>query len=270
MLIDIPVVHTPHGINQKIETSFINKCYIKFERFFSFLITAIIYVSKTEFNYGQKLKIWPTIPSHIIYNGTQIISLEEKVEWRNLKREQLNWTNEKVVITASRFDFQKNTIEFCKIAGQLPQFYFAILGDGEEKKECEHFCKTAGINNVLFVGNVPDPLSYFAAADVYLSTARWEGLSMAILESMAVGLPIVATNVIGNTDLVKSQETGFLYTIGDVNEAVKCLLCVFEDLNYLKFSANVKTFHSISFSSESMCQKTIALYKGILNSKSKN
>ncbi|MFV7234928.1 glycosyltransferase [Flavobacterium sp. ZB4R12] len=270
IFIRIPVVHTPHGINQKIEIGLINKIYIQFERLFSFLINAIVYVSKTEFEYAQQLKIWSNIPGHIINNGTKVILADQKSEWRAEKREQMNWTLEKVIITASRFDFQKNTIEFCKIADKLPEFTFVILGEGEEKSHCEFFCKTTGISNVLFVGNVPDPLNYFAAADVYLSTARWEGLSMAILESMAVGLPVVATKVIGNIDLVKSGETGFLYTIGDINEAVKYLLSVFEDVNYLNFSENTKNFHRISFSSESMCRKTESLYIDVLNSKSKN
>ena len=264
IFIRIAVVHTPHGINQKIEIGLTNKIYIQFERLLSFLVDAVIYVSKTEYEYAEQLKIWSKIPAHVINNGTSVILADQKAIWRTEKREEMNWTLEKVIITASRFDFQKNTMEFCKIAGKLSEFTFVILGEGEEKNQCELFCKTAKINNVLFVGNVPDPLVYFAAADVYLSTARWEGLSMAILESMAIGLPVVASNVIGNTDLVKSGETGFLYTIGDIGQAANCLSSIFKDGNYLRFSGNAMYFHRILFSSEAMCKKTGALYVDIL------
>lgn len=270
LFIWIPVVHTPHGINQKIEIGLTNKIYIQFERLLCFLVNAIIYVSKTECEYAEQLKIWSKIPSHVINNGTTVILANQKSIWRTEKRKEMNWTVEKVIITASRFDFQKNTIEFCKIAGKLSQFTFVILGEGEEKNQCELFCKTARISNVIFLGNVPDPSCYFAAADVYLSTARWEGLSMAILESMAVGLPVVASNVIGNTDLVKSGKTGFLYTIEDIDEAANCLSHIFEDDNYFNFSANAEDFHKTSFSSESMCNKIGALYIDVLESKLRN
>lgn len=269
MFLRIPVVHTPHGINKKIEHGLANKLYILFEKLFNKLITTVVFVSQTEADYASKLKIWPSVPFKLIYNGTKIISVEQKNEWFLKKRGELNLETSKVIITASRFDFQKNTIEYCIIAGELPQFLFVILGDGEERGPCELFCKTNNIKNVMFMGGVLDPVAYFAAADIYLSTARWEGLSMAILESMAVGLPVVASDVIGNKDLVSVNETGFLYPIGNIDKAVSYILYILDNENYLKYSYAAKKLHEQSFSSEYMCSNTASLYREITGNEKK-
>jgi glycosyltransferase involved in cell wall biosynthesis len=265
VFLKIAVVHTPHGINQKIESGFINKIYVNFERFFSFGINSIIYVSQTELDYGNSLNIWPNVPTSLIYNGTPIISISQKIEWREKKRNELDLFFEKIIITASRFDFQKNTIEFCQIASKLPEVTFIVIGDGEFKNDCEDFCKNSGIKNVLFKGNVTDPLKYFAASDIYLSTSRWEGLSMAILESMSLGLPVVATDVIGNRDLVKTNITGFTYKPGDLNSAAYYLNYLLNPDVQDKFSFNAKKLHNLYFSADAMCAKTYSLYQDILN-----
>lgn len=264
MFMRIPVVYTPHGINQKVKEGFLNKLYIQFEKISKSLISAIIYVSQTEAGYGEMLNIWPGVKSLVIYNGTKTHSIQEINAARGNIRKNMGWGKDKVIITASRFDYQKNTIEFCEIAAKLPKLSFVILGDGIEMSHCQEYCAAHHIYNVTFVGAVPNPIAYFSAADIYLSTARWEGLSMAILESMAVGLPIIATRVIGNTDLVKHGQTGFLYDLGDQIGAVGYLLTSLDETTYLTLSSNAKEFHSIQFSSNSMCNNTASLYSEVL------
>ena len=264
IFVKIPSVHTPHGINKKIEKGFINQIYIHFERFFEFLITSIIFVSKSEAAYAKKLCIWDNVPFVVINNGTKIIPERDINNWRTKVRQDLNCINRKIVITASRFDFQKNTIEFCEIASKFPGFYFIILGDGIEKNKCEVFCAKHNIINILFAGNVSNPIQYFAASDLYLSTARWEGLSMAILEAMSVGLPVVATRVLGNIDLVEPLKTGFLYEIGNIDEAVNYIKTAFSSQFYINLSKKSKIIHNKRFSSTSMCELTMNLYDKIL------
>jgi len=57
-----------------------------------------------------------------------------------------------------------------------------------------------------------------AASDVFILTSRREGLPKALMEAMAVGLPIIATDVRGNRDLVKSGENGYLVSLDDAEQ----------------------------------------------------
>jgi glycosyltransferase involved in cell wall biosynthesis len=262
VFLKIPTLHTPHGISVKQNLS--NKLYILFERLFKFLVNAVIYVSQTEYEISKKLNLWIGVPAKVIYNGTATFNESQKSNWRCETRSKMNWGNRKVVITASRYDFQKNTIEFCKIAQVLPTLIFVILGDGVDKKECETYCVNNNINNVLFLGAKYNPSKYFAAADIYLSTARWEGLSMAIIEAMALGLPTVATNVTGNIDLVRPGINGYLYSIGDVAEAQNLINTLLEPQLYTTCSANAVKCHKESFSVSTMSVQTEELYFSLL------
>jgi hypothetical protein len=67
--------------------------------------------------------------------------------------------------------------------------------------------------------------------DIYMQTSLWEGLPIAVLEAMAMEKPVIATNIIGNKDIVVHNETGFLFD--DISE----LEAYFEILQ----SANIRS-----------------------------
>jgi len=262
LLTPVILIHTPHGINQNIEKGIKSKLYLKLEYLFEHLIDKVIYVSESEFMYAVKLNLWRNCNFSIIYNGTKSYSVKELfiLKQNNISNRE---SRTKTIITASRFDYQKNTVEFCMIAKEIPSYKFIIIGDGSEKSACISYCNENKINNVEFVGLVNNPTKYLSSADLYLSTARWEGLSMAILESMALGLPIVATNVVGNTDLIFSGKNGFLYEIGNIGQAVKLIEEILSNDNYFKYSENSFDIHSKLFSSVSMCTLTEQAYSDL-------
>ncbi len=69
--------------------------------------------------------------------------------------------------------------------------------------------------DVRFVGRQDDPLPWFQAADLFVLPSRWEGMSNALLEAMACGLPVIATAAGGNVDVVAHEQTGLLVPPGD-------------------------------------------------------
>ena len=73
------------------------------------------------------------------------------------------------------------------------------------------------------------PAAILARAGVYLSTARWEGMPLALLEAFRTGLPVVASDAPGNRDVVTHEVTGLLYPEGDAVAAARCLVRLQED-----------------------------------------
>ena len=83
------------------------------------------------------------------------------------------------------------------------------------------------MERVHFPGFVRDMETYYRAADICVSASRSEGLPFNVMEAMACGLPVIASDVKGHQDLVRSGENGLLYPFGDKKafvDAVKMLL----------------------------------------------
>lgn len=110
-----------------------------------------------------------------------------------------------------------------------PDVAFAAVGGGPLLDEMIERATTIGLSadRLRFLGNRTDVAEILTASDVVISTSAIEGMSNAILEAMACGLPVVATRVSGSTELVREGETGFLVDHGDVHrfaERIQVLL----------------------------------------------
>jgi len=99
---------------------------------------------------------------------------------------------------------------------KLPQTRFLIIGSGELQGELKRHAQSLGINTkVIFTGARKDIEELIAVMDVFVSSSLWEGLSTAVLESMAVKVPVVATRVSGSSELIQHGRTGLLVPPGD-------------------------------------------------------
>ncbi|HEV2417892.1 MAG TPA: glycosyltransferase [Terriglobia bacterium] len=97
------------------------------------------------------------------------------------------------------------------LAPKFPHVEFVLVGDGPLRPEIERLSKSLGLEGrALFLGDRQDIPAVLASLDISVLNSFSESLSNSILESMAAGLPVVATNVGGNADLVREGETGFL------------------------------------------------------------
>jgi len=123
-----------------------------------------------------------------------------------------------VIGTVGRLYPQKNHklfLDIVKLLSDMPDndhVDFLIVGNGPLRGELESYSKKLGIRDkVLFTGERTDIPDLLQNMDVFVITSLYEGLSNAIMEAMAAGLPVVATNVGGNSELIIDGETGFLY-----------------------------------------------------------
>ena len=92
-----------------------------------------------------------------------------------------------------------------------PRAEFVIVGDGSQREQLEARAKALGLADaVRFVGKQEDVRPYLAALDVFLMSSAYEGFGIALVEAMAMGVPVVATNVEGVRNIVTSGESGLL------------------------------------------------------------
>jgi len=101
-----------------------------------------------------------------------------------------------------------------------PNSRLLIVGEGEERKRLESIAP----EGVLFFGNRRDVPRILNMLDVYVLCSLNEGISNTILEAMSTGLPVIASNVGGNPDLVLDGTTGRLFPSGDAGALQDLLL----------------------------------------------
>ena len=92
-----------------------------------------------------------------------------------------------------------------------PKVRFAIAGDGPLRGELEARAKSMALGDrVKFLGYRSDVPQLVSALDTYVLPSLWEGLPLALLEGLAIGVPLVATTVGGNPEVIVPGENGFL------------------------------------------------------------
>jgi glycosyltransferase involved in cell wall biosynthesis len=103
-----------------------------------------------------------------------------------------------------------------RVAGRHPDARLVILGEGPLRAELESRIRESKLQGrVLLPGVRSDVPVWHSAADLYISSSDTEGMSNAVLEAMASGLPIVATRVSGSEDLIRHEMNGLLVPRGD-------------------------------------------------------
>ena len=229
------LIYTFHGIHYELNSNFIKKIYILYENLMGKIDSCKILVSKSELVYAKSLSINLEKNSIVINNGVTNKSIRHLPETIQNDFEKINPKFN--VITVCRLVRQKNVIEILRIAKLLPELNFIILGKGELWKELNDFIFKEKIYNVFFRGAIQDVYKYLYKADVYLSTSLYEGLPISILEAMSIGLPVIASNVIGNSDTIINGESGYLYNLN--SGQFKSIQDFFETMPRLKHDIEV-------------------------------
>jgi glycosyltransferase involved in cell wall biosynthesis len=178
--------------------------------------------------------------------------------------------NHKVVGVVARMDTQKNPLEFIKIAKKVcdinEEVDFVYIGDGvffdKVKDEIKEF---ESKDRIHLLGHRNDIEQLLPILDIYLITSLYEGLPYSLVEALRAGLPIVATNTIGNNEVVIDKWNGFLYEIGDIDIAVSKITLLLNEISLQKKQGNnSRKFYLESFTLDSMLEKTNDIYKGLL------
>ncbi len=125
----------------------------------------------------------------------------------------------RVLVYAGEFSARKHQATLIKGMQQLPRQVVLLLpGSGALLEECKALAAQLGVDDrVRFPGFAHDMERYYRAADICVSSSRIEGLPFNIMEAMACGLPVVASDIKGHQDLVRVGENGLLYPFDDTD-----------------------------------------------------
>lgn len=173
-----------------------------------------------------------------------------------------------VVFSAGRLVPWKGFQELIDIVDQLreqhPDIKLLIAGDGPTKGELhEHIAEKDLSSCVQLLDRLPkDELGqYIKAADVFVLNTAYEGLSHQLLEVMALGTPVVATDVGGNPELIEDGTSGYLVPLGDIQQLHDRLHTLLSDEQLQQAFAQAAQVQTENFTSERGVESLINLLR---------
>lgn len=179
---------------------------------------------------------------------------------------------ERVAVFAGRMERQKNVETLLRAFAELTLIgipgRLVLLGDGVLMEEHKRLASTLGLDNrVTFTGRVENVSDYLGASDVFVLPALAEGMSNAVLEAMAAGVPQIVSTVSGNTDLVKHGETGWLYGDPRDHAALTAALkeafsCPQDTLNTMAIAT--RAYAQRTFSIDAVADRYLTLYQSLV------
>jgi glycosyltransferase involved in cell wall biosynthesis len=136
------------------------------------------------------------------------------------------------LVAAGRLSHEKGfdlLIEAVALCGN-PRLYLTILGEGPLKKELEQLAQAKGVfDQVRFVGFQKNPYPFFARADAFVLSSRFEGFPNVVLEALACGTPVIATPAPGGVREILEGIESCMLTESVTAEALANSLCCFLD-----------------------------------------
>lgn len=208
-------------------------------------------------------------------NGVEIPegnSFEDDI--RQSRRSLLNLDFKKIGIFTGRITKEKNlqTLLFAwkEVSLMQPEAHLIILGEGgrerNTKEEIIQLRLRLGLEDkVHLLGMVENVFDYLLASDIFILSSISEGLSNSLLEAMAAGLGIIATDNDGNRELIKNRKNGLLVPLNNIEKLREAILTLFENNEYNKIlGKNAKETVKQGFSLENIAKRYIECYRACL------
>lgn len=213
---------SPHGLSflQRAEGRLKNSVFLGIEKILAGVPVTFIACSPSE---GEEIRAHLSSNVVVVNNAVDLAQIPQA---NGLTRHSPLPTPRRLRIgTVGRVCLARNPEFFAEVAAKMAadDVEFVWVGGGDESGEAA--LKTAKVA-VSGWCDRRAALAQLATLDIYIQTSRWEGLPVAVIEAMAAGLPVVATNVVGNRDLVKHGENGYLaHTPDEFVAHLKTLIC---------------------------------------------
>ncbi len=264
------VFHTVHGLPfHEFSGVALTGFYAFLERVGSYFSTQIIFVNHEERQLAIKKKMVSAAKAKTIYNGINL-KLAKSYDSASTRRAFRNaWgiaPDDFVVSYVGRLWEQKDPDTLIKVIQSCLDLSvkFVVVGDGPLKekfdREFKNNCK------VLMTGWIADPMSVYPAIDLLILPSLWEGLSMTLIEAMAFGKPLVASNIKGNRECVWPGKNGFLCTPRKADEFAHAVKTLATDRNlYRRMSEASRQLSAQYFDAEKNCRAIIDLYNKVLS-----
>lgn len=170
------------------------------------------------------------LPDHLLVEIPKLAAMPVSMPFQS---------NGKVIGSVGRLSEQKGHADLLRamvlVLQRMSDTELILVGDGELRSELENLSRELKIDNhVWFLGKQENVYPYLARMDLFVLSSLWEGLPTVILEAMAAGTPVLATDIPGNRDLIRPGETGWLAPVANPTGLAESILLALTDIDRQK------------------------------------
>ncbi|WP_382397559.1 glycosyltransferase family 4 protein [Lentibacillus salinarum] len=261
----IPTVFTAHGwaFTEGVPERK-RKLYLTIEKIVGKFSRAIITVSKYDYNLALKHNVIPGSKMKVIHNGIPDVP--------HIKRSKPEKHPPKLMMVA-RFAFPKDHLLLLKALERLQALEWELdfVGDGPMRKEVETYSSHYTFSDrIRFLGDRGDVADLAVQSQVCILTTKLEGLPLSIIEGMRSGIPVIATDVGGVSEMVEDNVNGYLVPKDDIDILADRLKMLILNPNLREqMGRRSRQKYEAGFSFEGMLEDTFSYYRMLMQSNGK-
>lgn len=217
-----PVIYTAHGFHFHRGAPLVSwLLYYTAERLAARWTDGLVVINDEDYSLAQKLGYKPNKNLFFVPGvGIDLQAFALTPVGRDGIRAELGLTEDAFVVTCvAELSANKNHTFLLDAWANFVQHnagHLLLVGTGDMERRLRNRVELERISRVHFLGYRNDVGRIYAESDVAVLVSKREGLPRSVMESMAAGKPVIATNVRGNSDLVVHEQTGLLIELGDI------------------------------------------------------
>ena len=269
------VIYIAHGFHFMKGSSVLSwLLFYPVEKLLAHVTDVLVTINREDYDRAKrKLKAKKIV--HVNGIGVALEETENEFD-RHAIRAQMGIKDSDILITSvGELIKRKNHKTMLKAIARLnsPAVHYVITGSGRFGKKLENTARQLGLDNVHFLGFCNRVYELLKVSDIFCFPSYQEGLPVALMEAMAAGLPVVASAVRGNTDLIVPGKGGLLYAPDDVEgfadgihilmqtPELRCRMGAYNKERVREYDIkNIKkVFSDIYFPSEAQIKETVKL-----------
>lgn len=221
------VIYTAHGFHFYDGAPLKNWIiFYPIEKLCSKLTDCLITINKEDYKrakekfYAKEVEYVPGIGIHVEEIQNTYVDVAKK-------KSEFGITDEKILVSVGELNSNKNHETIIKALAMLKtdvKYKYILCGKGDKEEYLKELVKQLNLQDkVIFAGYRNDIREILKISDVFCFPSYREGLSVALMEAMAVGLPVICSKIRGNVDLIDNGKGGLLFLSNDKDE---CALCI--------------------------------------------
>jgi glycosyltransferase EpsD len=269
----VRVIYTAHGFHFFKGASLLNwVLYYPIEKILSKWTDVLVLINDEDYQRAVQKKFSAKFITKIDGVGVNLhkFSPIANIEMKGLMRKDYGFSQKDfIIVYIAEFIHRKNhkflleTIP--ELKKRIPELKVLLVGKGSLLEKSKKISSRSKLETtVYFMGYRKDINNICNISDLYVTTSLQEGLPISVIEAMATGLPVVASNIRGQSDVIVNQRNGYVYNLNSSKEFIDHVVYLYSSKNLREQIAKNNLEDVQKYSINIAIQKMAEIYKDCL------